>query len=112
MTMPFIGEIRMLGFNFAPSGWALCNGATLPISQNDTLYNLIGTTYGGDGVSTFCLPNLNGRMPIHRGNQTPFGSVGGAETVTLTTAQIPPHQHTLFGTIASRANTSPTNGSL
>jgi|SRR5579864_654885 len=93
MSQPFIGEIRMFGGNFAPVGWAFCNGAIIPISQNDALFNLIGTTYGGDGQSTFALPDLQSRVPVHVGPGFALGQSGGAETVTLTTSQIPAHSH-------------------
>src|SRR5689334_17233619 len=98
MAQPYVGEIRMFGGNFAPVGWAFCNGALLPISENETLFNLIGTTYGGDGQSTFALPDLQGRFPMHQGTLagTTFtiGEKGGVETVTLTVNQIPTHSHT------------------
>jgi microcystin-dependent protein len=94
MSSPFIGEIRMFAGNFAPAGWAFCNGAIIPISENDALFNLIGTTYGGDGQSTFALPNLQSRVPIHVGPGFALGQSGGVETVTLTTSQIPAHPHT------------------
>jgi microcystin-dependent protein len=93
MSSPFIGEIRMFAGNFAPVGWAFCNGAIIPISQNDALFNLIGTTYGGDGQNTFALPNLQSRVPVHVGPGFALGQTGGAETVTLTTSQIPAHSH-------------------
>jgi len=93
MSSPFIGEIRMFGGNFAPAGWAFCNGALIPISENDTLFNLIGTTYGGDGQSTFALPNLQSRVPVHVGPGFALGQSGGTEAVTLTTSQIPAHSH-------------------
>ncbi len=93
MSSPFIGEIRMFAGNFAPAGWAFCNGALMDISQNDALFNLIGTTYGGDGQSTFALPNLQSRVPVHVGPGFALGQTGGAETVTLTTSQIPAHAH-------------------
>jgi microcystin-dependent protein len=97
MSSPFVGEIRMFAGNFAPVGWALCNGAILPISENDTLFNLIGTTYGGDGQSTFSLPDLQSRVPIHQGsalgNTFIIGHQAGTETVILTTNQIPAHTH-------------------
>lgn len=93
MSTPYIGEIRMFGGNFAPVGWALCNGQLLAISQNDALFNLIGTTYGGDGQTTFALPNLQSRVPIHQGNAHVIGEAGGAESVTLTAAQLPAHTH-------------------
>jgi microcystin-dependent protein len=93
MSSPFIGEIRMFGGNFAPVGWAFCNGAILPIDQNDALFNLIGTTYGGDGQTTFALPDLQSRVPVHVGPGFALGQSGGAESVTLTTSQIPAHSH-------------------
>jgi microcystin-dependent protein len=93
MSQPFIGEIRMFGGNFAPVGWAFCNGAIIPIDQNDALFNLIGTTYGGDGQTTFALPNLQSRVPIHVGPGFALGQSGGTESVTLTTSQIPAHSH-------------------
>jgi microcystin-dependent protein len=93
MSSPFIGEIRMFGGNFAPAGWAFCNGALLAISDNDALFNLIGTTYGGDGQTTFALPNLQSRVPVHVGPGFVLGQSGGVETVTLTTSQIPAHTH-------------------
>ncbi len=93
MSSPFIGEIRMFGGNFAPVGWAFCNGALIPISENDALFNLIGTTYGGDGQTTFALPNLQSCVPVHVGPGFALGQSGGAETVTLTTSQIPAHSH-------------------
>ena len=101
MSQPYVGEIRMFGGNFAPSGWMLCQGQLLPISEYETLFNLIGTTYGGDGQETFALPDLQGRLPIHQGTNPKGGSTyvlaqqGGAETVTLTTQQIPIHNHTM-----------------
>lgn len=93
MSSPFIGEIRMFGGNFAPAGWAFCNGALMAIDQNDALFNLIGTTYGGDGQTTFALPNLQSRVPIHVGPGFALSQSGGAESVTLTTSQIPAHSH-------------------
>lgn len=93
MSSPFIGEIRMFGGNFAPVGWAFCNGALIPISENDALFNLIGTTYGGDGQSTFALPDLQSRVPVHVGPGFALGQSGGTESVTLTTQQIPSHSH-------------------
>jgi microcystin-dependent protein len=102
MGQPFVGEIRMFGGNFAPAGWMFCAGQLLPISENETLFQLIGTTYGGDGQSTFGLPNLNGRVPQHQGTLNGItyvvGEVAGTESVTLTTQQIPNHSHPLLGT--------------
>lgn len=99
MSDPYIGEIRMFGGSFAPAGWAMCQGQLMPISQNDALFTLIGTTYGGDGQETFGLPDLQGRMPIHAG-QGPgisqsyqLGEKAGVESVTLSTQQIPIHNH-------------------
>ncbi|MCU1356488.1 MAG: Tail Collar domain protein [Acidimicrobiales bacterium] len=98
MTEPMIGEIRMVGFTFAPRGWAMCNGQLLPISQNTALFSLLGTTYGGNGQTTFGLPDFRGRMPVHRGQGPGLanrdqGEAAGVEAVTLTTAEIPAHQH-------------------
>ena len=93
MSQPFVGEIRMFGGNFAPAGWMFCEGQLLPISENETLFQLIGTTYGGDGQSTFALPDLRGRLPIHQGNGFVLAQTGGVEQVTLTTQQIPVHSH-------------------
>ncbi len=89
----FVGEIRMFGGNFAPAGWMTCEGQILPIAENDVLFTLIGTTYGGDGQTTFALPDLRGRIPMHQGT-TILGASSGTETVTLTTNQIPIHTHT------------------
>ena len=101
MASPYVGEIRCFGFNFAPQGWAFCNGQLVPISENDALFAILGTTYGGDGVVTFGLPNLQGRIPMHWGNgpggfNTAIGEVQGAPTVTLTTNQISVHTHTII----------------
>jgi microcystin-dependent protein len=101
MGQPYVGEIRMFGGNFAPAGWAFCDGSVLPIAQNDVLFTLIGTTYGGDGQSTFALPDLRGRVPVHQGNNqgTVFqiGQAAGVEAVTVTAAQMPAHNHALNG---------------
>ena len=83
MSSPFVGEIRMFAGNFAPAGWATFQGQLMPISENETLFQLIGTTYGGDGITTFAVPDLRGRVPVHQGNTTVIGEVGGAEMVTL-----------------------------
>lgn len=93
MAQPYVGEIRMFAGNFAPAGWMFCEGQLLPISENETLFQLIGTTYGGDGQSTFALPDLRGRLPIHHGNGFILAETGGAEEITLTTSQIPAHSH-------------------
>src|SRR5262245_18873538 len=110
MSSPFIGEIRMFAGNFAPAGWSFCNGAILPIDQNDALFNLIGTTYGGDGQSTFALPNLQSRVPIHLGPGFALGQSVGVETVTLTTSQIPAHSHVPQGTAATGTLEGPAGG--
>lgn len=95
MSQPFLGEIRLASFSIAPRGWALCNGQILPISQNQALFSLLGTQYGGDGRTTFALPDLRGRVPVHAGDGVTIGQRGGSEAVTLTTAQIPGHTHDL-----------------
>ncbi len=96
MAQPYVGEIRMFAGNFAPAGWMFCEGQLLPISENETLFQLIGTTYGGDGESTFALPDLRGRIPIHQGNGSILAETGGAEEVTLTINQIPAHNHAML----------------
>jgi len=98
MSEPFIGEIRMVGFNFAPRGWALCNGQLLSIASNNALFSLLGTIYGGDGRTTFALPNLQGRVPMHYGSGAGLsprliGEAAGQESVSLTEAQLPAHTH-------------------
>jgi microcystin-dependent protein len=93
MSQPYIGEIRMIAANFAPQGWLLCDGSTQSIANYETLFTLIGTTYGGDGVSTFNLPDLRGRAPIHQGNGFVIGQSSGVETVTVTPSQLPIHTH-------------------
>jgi microcystin-dependent protein len=113
--MPYVGEIRMFAGNFPPNGWAFCNGALMPISENDTLFTLIGTMYGGDGQETFGLPNLQSRVPIHFG-QGPDGTtyqqgeMAGTESVTLTTQQTPIHTHQAIGTTDGGTLLSPQNG--
>jgi microcystin-dependent protein len=109
MSQPFIGEIRMFGGNFAPAGWAFCDGQLLPISENDALFTLIGTTYGGDGQETFALPNLQSRIPVHVGSGFVLAQQGGEEQVTLTTNQIPVHSHTLNADENQGTQLSPTN---
>jgi microcystin-dependent protein len=110
MSSPFIGEIRMFAGNFAPQGWAFCDGSLLPIDQYMTLFQLIGTTYGGDGVTTFALPNLQSRIPIHVGPGFALAQAAGQETVTLTTNQIPSHTHVVQTTTGSPANAKSTPG--
>lgn len=97
MAQPYVGEIRLFAGYFAPAGWMFCEGQLLPIAENETLFQLIGTTYGGDGESTFALPDLRGRVPIHQGNGFILAETGGVEEVTLTIQQIPAHSHPLVG---------------
>src|SRR5512146_1512511 len=98
MAEPFLSEIRLMSFGFAPKGWALCNGQLLPIAQNQALFSLLGTTYGGDGRVNFALPNLQGRAPIHVGNGHALGEQGGEQGHTLSIAELPTHTHALNGT--------------
>ena len=106
MAQPYVGEVRIFAGNFAPAGWMFCEGQLLPISENETLFQLIGTTYGGDGRSTFALPDLRGRLPLHQGNSFILAETGGAEEVTLTVNQIPAHSHVMMGSTAeAHANT-------
>src|SRR5437773_3261124 len=107
MAQPYVGEIRMFAGNFAPAGWMFCEGQLLPISENETLFNLIGTTYGGYGQSTFALPDLRGRLPIHQGNGFILAETGGVETVTLTVAQIPAHNHPVLASLNAGSTTQP-----
>jgi microcystin-dependent protein len=112
MSSPYIGEIRMFGGSFAPAGWAFCAGQLMPISQNDALFNLIGTTYGGNGEDTFALPDLQGRMPVHAGTGSSgttyqIGEKAGTETVTLTTQQMPVHNHVFLANSATATSPTP-----
>lgn len=109
MAQPYVGEIRMFAGNFAPAGWMFCEGQLLPISENETLFQLIGTTYGGDGQSTFALPDLRGRIPIHMGNGFILAETGGAEEITLTVNQIAAHNHLLLASTATGSSTMPIN---
>jgi microcystin-dependent protein len=114
MGEPFVGEIRMFGGSFAPAGWAFCSGQLLPISENDVLFTLIGTTYGGDGQETFALPDLQGRAPMHMGTAksgTTYteGEAAGVETVTLNANSTPIHTHAFIASIDAANQTSPTN---
>jgi microcystin-dependent protein len=117
MADPFVAEIRIFPFNFAPKGWAWCNGQLLPISQNTALFSLLGTTYGGDGKSTFALPDLEGRAPMHPG-QGPglslhdLGETGGSETVTLLESEIPAHSHPLKAQAQSATKSTPSGNSI
>jgi microcystin-dependent protein len=118
MSSPFYGEIRMFGGTFAPAGWAMCDGQLQAISQNDALFQLIGTTYGGDGQSTFALPDLQSRIPVHMGTNPVTGTTyqiaekNGVESVTLTTNQIPVHNHAFLASTDNGTATSPTNSVL
>jgi microcystin-dependent protein len=109
MAQPYVGEIRLFAGNFAPAGWMFCEGQLLPISENETLFQLIGTTYGGDGESTFALPDLRGRIPIHQGNGFTLAETGGAEEITLTVNQIPAHSHPLLGSTQLASSSAPQN---
>ncbi len=109
MAQPYVGEIRMFGGNYAPAGWMMCDGQLLPISENETLFNLIGTTYGGDGQSTFALPDLRGRAPLHQGtgqSSYTLAQNGGVTDVTLSTNQIPAHSHPAVANDTASATTS------
>jgi microcystin-dependent protein len=108
MGTPYLAEMRIVSFNFAPKGWALCNGQLLPINQNQALFSLLGTTYGGDGRTTFGLPNLQGRTPIHFGNGHTLGQLGGESNHTLIVSEMPAHAHAASG--SSNASTSATPG--
>lgn len=105
---PFIGEIAIVAFNYAPAGWALCNGQLLPIAQNTALFSLLGTTYGGNGVTTFALPNLQARFPMHFDPTYPLGGVGGEAAHTLTTSEMPAHSHSLTGDANVGTSPNPT----
>lgn len=109
MAQPYIGEIRMFAGNFAPVGWMFCEGQLIPISENETLFQLIGTTYGGDGESTFALPDLRGRLPIHQGNNYILAETGGAEEITLTVNQIPTHTHPFLASTNTAGGLNPEN---
>jgi microcystin-dependent protein len=109
MSQPYVGEIRMFAGNFAPAGWMFCEGQLLPISEFETLFNLIGTTYGGDGQSTFALPDLRGRLPIHQGSGFSLAQTGGVESVMLAAGQIPAHSHPFLVSANQASSTSPVN---
>jgi microcystin-dependent protein len=108
MAQPFIGEVKMVSFNFAPKGWALCNGQLLAINQNQALFSILGTTYGGNGQTTFALPNLQGSVPLHMGNGYTEGQVGGSQNVTLLGNQAG-HTHTVKATATATTNTAAGN---
>lgn len=103
MAEPFLGEIRVMSFNFPPKGWALCNGQLLPINQNQALFALLGTTFGGNGQTTFALPNIQGKVPIHAGGGHPLGEAAGSSSVTLNQTQMPQHLHALSASSANGA---------
>src|ERR1043166_5148973 len=107
MAQPYVGEVRMFAGNFAPAGWMFCEGQLLPISENETLFQLIGTTYGGDGESTFALPDLRGRVPLHQGNGFILAETGGVEEVTLTVSQIPAHSHAFMASTQTGTSANP-----
>jgi microcystin-dependent protein len=112
MSQPFVGQVIRVGFNFPPSGWAKCEGQLMPIDQNPTLFNLIGTTYGGDGQATFALPDLRGRVPVSMGqgaglSNYNIGQLAGSETVTLTSAQLPQHQHFVNAITSAGSSSAP-----
>jgi microcystin-dependent protein len=109
---PYVGEIRIFAGNFAPAGWEFCEGQLLPISEFETLFNLIGTTYGGDGESTFALPDLRGRIPIHMGNGLTLAETGGVEEITLTVNQIPAHGHAFLAVGDTRGSQTTPGGNL
>src|SRR6202035_2698909 len=111
MSEPFLSEIKIMSFGFAPKGWALCDGQLLPINQNQALFSLLGTNYGGDGRVNFGLPNLQGRVPIHQGNSHTLGETGGEQAHTLSISEIPTHTHALVGTTES-ATTATATGNL
>src|SRR5437016_2114623 len=112
MAQPYVGEIRMFAGNFAPAGWMFCEGQLLPISENETLFNLIGTTYGGDGQASFALPDLRGRIPLHFGNGFTLAETGGFEELTLTVSQIPAHTHPLLASADQTTTINPGNNLL
>lgn len=112
MSQPYIGEIRIFAGNFAPVGWLFCEGQLLSIAENEVLFQLIGTTYGGDGESTFALPDLQGRLPLHQGNGFLLAETGGAEDVTLTLSQIPAHSHAMMNSSGIGKSSSPKGGVL
>lgn len=111
MATPYLAEIKVVSFNFAPKGWAFCNGQTLPINQNQALFSLLGITYGGDGVRTFQLPNLQARMPIHQNSVYPIGSLGGQSSHTLILTEIAAHNHGAVG-VSTNASTDVATGNI
>lgn len=112
MAEPFLAEIRLMSFDFAPKGWAMCNGQLLPISQNQALFSLLGTTYGGNGQTTFALPDLRGRVPIHVGSGHTLGELGGEQAHTLTQAEMPTHTHVVNASSAATGGSATANGNF
>jgi microcystin-dependent protein len=109
MGTPYMAELRLMSFNFAPKGWAMCNGQTLPINQNQALFSLLGTTFGGNGQTTFALPDLRSRVPIHQGQSFVMGQSGGQEFHTLTISEMPQHPHFLMATSQDADTPNPQN---
>jgi microcystin-dependent protein len=112
MAEPFLSEIRLFSFNFPPKGWAFCNGQLLPINQNQALFSLLGTTFGGDGRVNFALPNMQGRVPIHVGGGHPLGQAGGTQAHTISIAELPTHTHPAYATTAAADTPIPTGAQL
>jgi microcystin-dependent protein len=112
MSEPFLSEIKIVSFNFPPKGWALCNGQLLPINQNQALFALLGTTYGGNGQTNFALPNMQGKLPIHMGNGHTLGESAGSTAVTINIQQLPQHIHTLNATTTAGDSTVPKDNFL
>lgn len=112
MSEPFLSEIKIVSFNFPPKGWALCNGQFLPINQNQALFALLGTTYGGNGQTTFALPNLRGQVPIHMGSGHTLGEAAGSTSVTINIQQLPTHLHVLQGTNTNGGVANPNGATL
>ena len=112
MSEPFLSEIKLMSFNFPPKGWAFCNGQFLPINQNQALFALLGSTYGGNGQTTFALPNLRGRVPIHMGNGHTLGEAAGQSSTTITIANLPAHTHAVYGSETVSETNVPTGAAL
>src|SRR5437588_2969819 len=113
MSSSFLGEIRLFSFNYAPQGWALCNGQLLPINQNQALFSILGTTYGGNGQTTFALPDFRGRLPVHRGDGITEGQSGGQEFHTVTISEMPAHNHFASASnLADGSNVNTPSGSI
>ena len=112
MSEPFLSEIRIFTFNFAPKGWAMCNGQFLPINQNQALFSLLGTTFGGNGQTTFALPDLRGRTPIHVGSGFTLGEQGGEQSHTLSISELPTHTHTVRANSAATGGVATPNGNF